>query len=107
MAASTIRPTTESSELLVSADSTHDSRGRSYVRSAIFIAAMRPEHSGLPSDNAAANMLHYKTALLRGRNILCVIPHYMHHDGDRRRNHAFLKCFQEEKLLKMSKHNLK
>jgi hypothetical protein len=30
-----------------------DSRGRNYVRSAIFLAATRPEHGGLPSDNTA------------------------------------------------------
>jgi hypothetical protein len=42
-----------------------DSHGRSYFRSAIFIAATGPKYGSLPSDNAAAHSLHYKTAILR------------------------------------------
>jgi hypothetical protein len=59
-ASCTIRPTTESSELPSASrlrECSHDSRGRSYVEPAIFIAATRQEHSGLPSGNAAADSL--------------------------------------------------
>jgi hypothetical protein len=51
-----IRPTTERSEFPSASrllERSHDLRGRSYIEPAIFIAAMRPEHSGLPSGNVA------------------------------------------------------
>jgi hypothetical protein len=68
-AARTIRPTTESNELPCASrlrEQSHDSRGRSYVGPAIFIAATRTKHGDLPSDNAASRP--YEHAHFQGQH---------------------------------------